>query len=216
MPAYNYNTRTLENSNSPSGRYNPVTPGGIYGDATGRYTARMFGSDLLRSAAPTPVAAASSLTGNWLRSGTDRLFRAGNDRDAREYAQYQQNMLQEDANAYSPGVMGSIAEWARNLFGGGRDEEQEQSAPARAPVDNRTYGQQQTIAPQRAAPTYQGNRAGSAGSTVIAQRTGDAANDRALESMAEGLLGQDAVSRMNASSRQSIDMMNRMFGNKFK
>ena len=58
------------------------------------------------------------------------------------------------------------------------------------------------------------------GRTVAQRMRGNSAesraNNRALESMAEGFLGQDPTSRMGYMNRLSRDMMERMYGNEFK
>lgn len=52
---------------------------------------------------------------------------------------------------------------------------------------------------------------GNRGGEVIARRTGDARNDRALESMAEGLLGRSVGQQMRSSAQQARNAMQNMF-----
>jgi hypothetical protein len=97
------------------------------------------------------------------------------------------------------------------------DATQQTVQPRPLPSDYPQDGNTRVDAMQSpAAAQFQGrqSRQGAGRGQVIAQRTGNARNDRALESMAEGLMGRSATQTLSRSAQQAREMQERMFGGK--
>lgn len=200
---------------------------------------RTFGSDVGRAVVlPAPVDLADRFTGNNLQYGADRLFGGVRDRYLQNEANYMQDLMRSDPGYGSGGGLGG---WLRRLFGGGEQSDNlnnnNRSPTSRPPLpggNSNNTRQPLTDAERRniereiisnrnhdiinqeynrVRQPIDGRRGRSAGSSVIAQRTGDPVNDAALERAAEGFLGSSPVARQQSLGQQARSAMDQMFRN---